>query len=225
MDFYVNEDSHVDVVNDNLKEYGLSVIEGYLEDVSGIKEEVDKILSETPEDDYSFGKAARIGSFVGHEHSNPWIFKFFSQAWMMRVFMDYMSARPTFNELFITHEYKGDVELARNAYLHFDRIHTFKFMLYLTDVDEQSGPFSVIPGTHLDGKFLRERTWEGTKEYEELKNRPLLDYPELGYKQEDVVPITGKAGTVIIFDSDLFHMGGIVPQDKERMLIRSHYRI
>ena len=63
-----------------------------------------------------------------------------------------------------------------------------------------------------------------TKEIEELKNRILLDYPDLGYTSDEVVPVLGNAGDLIIFDTDLFHLGGVVKENNERLIIRGHTR-
>ena len=98
-------------------------------------------------------------------------------------------------------------------------------MLYLTDVGEACGPFSVIPGTHVDGSFLRtQATEKAMNEYDQIKNWPLVDYPELEYTEDHIVPITGKAGTLIIFETDLFHLGGVLEDEKDRLIIRSHIR-
>ena len=61
-------------------------------------------------------------------------------------------------------------------------------------------------------------------EYEDKKNRIFLDYPELDYTEEDIVPVLGGAGDLIIFDTDVFHMGGVVKEGFERLLIRGHTR-
>ena len=124
-------------------------------------------------------------------------------------------------EVFITHDYKHDNGLARNGFLHFDRIHTFKYFIYLSDVNENCGPFSIVPKSHTKGKQLRGKT---SGQYQEQKNRILLDYPELGYTNNDVVQILGNAGDLMIFDTDTFHMGGAVKKGNERLIIRGHTR-
>ena len=141
---------------------------------------------------------------------------------MLEVAQNYMSYPNLNNELFITHDYKHDNGLARNGYLHFDRTFTFKFLIYLSDVDENCGPFSIVPRSHLKGKELRNKTTND--EYEDKKNRIFLDYPELGYTEEDIVPVLGEAGDLIIFDTDVFHMGGLVREGFQRLLIRGHTR-
>ena len=141
---------------------------------------------------------------------------------MIQLAVSYLENPPKVNEIFITNEYRNNSGLERNGYLHYDRFHTFKYMIYLTDCDKESGAFSCIPGTNIEGKFLRGRNWNTTTEYGEVKNRIFIDFPELSYTKRDVVPVEGASGTLIIFDTDVFHMGGHVEDGKERLLIRSH---
>lgn len=224
MDWEIKKDTTSKEVIDKIRLNGFVKFPGYLEDVSGIKGEVEKIIEETVEDDYLFGKAARIGSVDHHQEVNPNIFNFFAQKWMYDLFAMYSGKVANFQEMFVQHDYRNDRGVNRNGELHFDRLWTFKYMLYLTDVDETQGPFCTVPGSHIDGKFLRERTWSDNGSYNKAKNRIFKDYPELGYSEEDIVPITGAAGTLIVFDTDLFHLGGLVQDNKDRILIRSHIR-
>tara|TARA_A100001015_G_scaffold316221_1_gene429937 strand:+ start:1354 stop:1992 length:639 start_codon:yes stop_codon:yes gene_type:complete len=120
-------------------------------------------------------------------------------------------------DVFITHEFKNDI--SRNNYLHFDRLRCLKVLVYLQDVDEDNGPFSIVPKSHIKGAELR-RSFSKLNDYEEKKNRIDIDYPEIKY---DLKKIIGPAGTTIIFDSDIFHCGGNVSQGRERLVIRSHW--
>ena len=120
-------------------------------------------------------------------------------------------------DVFITHDFKS--EISRNNYLHFDRLRALKVLVYLSDVDSSDGPFSVVPGTHIDGLKLR-RSFSHLNDYEEKKNRIDIDYPEIEY---DLKTITGQAGTTVLFDSDIFHCGGNISKESERLLIRSHW--
>tara|TARA_B100000282_G_scaffold296782_1_gene280047 strand:- start:3796 stop:5361 length:1566 start_codon:yes stop_codon:yes gene_type:complete len=120
-------------------------------------------------------------------------------------------------DVFITHEYKQDT--ARNNYLHFDRLRSYKILTYLTDVTDADGPFSLVRGSHTFGRDAR-RSFQNQPNYEEKKNRIDIDYPGITYELE---PILGPAGTTIIFDSDVFHLGGKVNENHERVIIRSHW--
>ena len=225
MDFNITKENSSEEIVDIINQYGLAVCHNYIEDVSAIKQECEKIISETEEKDYLFGKAARIGSAALNQQENPNMSSFFGQQWMYNLFYQCTNRVPNFNEIFVQHDYRNDQGVSRNGVLHFDRLWTFKYMLYLTDVDETCGPFSVIPGTHVDGSFLRtQATEKAMNEYDQIKNWPLVDYPELEYTEDHIVPITGKAGTLIIFETDLFHLGGVLEDEKDRLIIRSHIR-
>jgi len=173
---------------------------------------------------YEFGRSGRIGSL------NRWggtaIHDVFAKNVVIETantFMtEEMGGSPQFNEFHITHDYRSDQGLARNGHLHFDRLGTFKFFMYLTDCDRSSGAFSYIPDSYTLGKELREKAWEETSDYGGAKNRLELDYPDLGYKAKNAVPIEGPAGTLFAFHSDVFHMGGSVDEGKERRVIRFH---
>ena len=57
-----------------------------------------------------------------------------------------------------------------------------------------------------------------------IKNKPLYDYRDgCGYTEKDIISVAGKAGTLIVFDTDLFHFGGRVEDNKERLMIRLHF--
>ena len=118
----------------------------------------------------------------------------------------------------ITYENNSEA-VTRNNYLHFDRARSFKVFVYLSDVDEGCGPFSIVEGSHNKGAELR-RAFASEKHYEEKRNRIDIDYPEIEY---NITPILGPAGTTILFDSDIFHKGGNVTENGFRCIIRSHW--
>ena len=120
-------------------------------------------------------------------------------------------------EIFITHEYKTDV-LTRPNQLHFDRLRSLKVMVYITDVNERCGPLSMVPKSHKKSCLLRRQFVN--MPYENRLNIVEKHYPHL---YEEPKKICGGKGTVIFFDSDVFHLGGKNEQDHERKIIRSHW--
>jgi len=222
--FDVDNIDNIKLVCDTIKEYGICRIPNYLnkEIVKELKVEVTSILSEETDNSYSFGVATRLNNdnYVGKYDTITSVFK---NNKLLEISRLYMGKEPNLNkDIFITHDYISDKGKARNGFLHFDRIYTFKFFIYLSDVDEDCGPFSIIPKSHIKGKELREKTQNNS--YENKKNRIFIDYPNLEYKESDVLPIIGNAGDMMIFDTDLFHMGGITKNNKERLIIRGHTR-
>ena len=210
----------LDIVN-IVKDYGICRIPNYLDSdtLSKVKSDALELVTNEPSDDYEFGKATR---FFRQQTNKTTIRDVFGSGDMDNISKEYLGRGHDSNkEVFITHDYKHDNGLARNGYLHFDRIYTFKYFIYLTDVSVDCGPFSVVPKSHIKGKELRLQT---KGQYEELKNRILLDYPDLGYTSDEVVPVLGNAGDLMIFDTDLFHLGGVVKENNERLIIRGHTR-
>ena len=95
--------------------------------------------------------------------------------------------------------------------------------MYLTDCDEKCGPFSCIKGTRHLGAQLRGRSWDQSGNYDKVKNRIEIDYPYLNITKKQAKPMIGSAGDLLIFDSDVFHYGGIITEGSERVVLRLHY--
>ena len=104
---------------------------------------------------------------------------------------------------------------------HFDRIPTLKFMLYVNDLSFAKGAFCLSPGSHI---WTRENFGPGDKRdshgtagfLEKSRNIP-------GEILRRLKPIEGKAGTIIVFNTDCIHHQGIV-QSGQANIIRAHYR-
>ena len=101
---------------------------------------------------------------------------------------------------------------------HFDRIPTLKFMLYLNDMNEQNGAFILSPGSHhwvkenfkKRGKFNDEKFLEKTRTIP----KPIIN---------NLITLEGKAGNLIIFQTDCIHMQGKVRENESR-IFRAGYR-
>lgn len=177
---------------------------------------------------YEFGRNYTGPSLSAFDRDSA-IFKTYDAQWMKTLYDEYSKkATGCRNDIrygknvYATHDYKFDGELARNGWLHFDRIWCLKFFIYLTDVDKSCGAFNCSPKSRELGERLRNESWKVNNHSQaHIKNRIELDYPELleKYKPE---PVEGKAGTLIVFDTNTLHKGGQVEEGNERLVVRLH---
>ncbi|HAU1639661.1 TPA: hypothetical protein JBJ29_15210 [Legionella pneumophila] len=127
-------------------------------------------------------------------------------------------------EIYLTLDIGKDEEIAPS---HFDKTWNLKFMIYLEDILESGyGAFAVHPGSQLIAR-KKFRSWFeinsvngfveiGTASYYEMPNE---------YIPEDLtncVEILAPAGTLIIFNTDVFHRGSYLKKGAERKVIRGH---
>jgi hypothetical protein len=78
-----------------------------------------------------------------------------------------------------------------------------KVFFYLRDVDEESGPFSYIPGTHNGGRFRRV-----IPQTIRISRYPPEGAIEKRFPEDRRQVCTGPAGTLIFADTTGFHKGG-----------------
>jgi hypothetical protein len=209
-----------------LADKGFYVGESFLQgdDLIKLQDSCTNILMNVSHSDYKFGKAVRIGSLEVNKIKNPAISKAFEHGELNKIRDAFLNGNCNFTEIFLTHEFTNSKGVERNGYLHFDRIWTFKYFYYLSDVITlDDGPLRVVPASHYMGAKLR--SGQFGKPYEQQNNRVEIDYPEI-YEdiQDSIKPIFGKAGTLIIFNTDTFHMGGNVTSNNERKVCRLHMR-
>ena len=102
---------------------------------------------------------------------------------------------------------------------HFDRIPNLKFLIYLNDMTKKNGAFMVSPSSHhwvisqfdvLRPPFVSQKYFKMTR-----------DIPPVILK--NLIPIEGKKGTLIIFNTDTFHQQGLVDKGESR-IIRFHFQ-
>lgn len=200
-----------------LKEDGCFVVENSLSgsDLKDLKQEVLTRCSSGK--DYEFGKLYRGSSINTYSKNNP-IYKFFSQQWMKDLTEAYTN-QPFGQSIIATHDYINTNNWARQGWLHFDRQKSFKFFLYLTDVDTTCGALHLSPGSIIEGETLNKKLNQNG-EYES-KRRLEISYPKL-IEQYPPEAIEAPAGTLIVFDTDTFHKGGVVDEGKQRLIIRMH---
>lgn len=94
---------------------------------------------------------------------------------------------------------KGSADAALNAWLFHqdrDRLSFLKFFCYLTDVGPENGPHTVVKGTHR--RVPRALATDGRKDDDLVRSAGMWD---------QVVSLTGKAGTFMAVDTVGLHKG------------------
>ena len=124
---------------------------------------------------------------------------------------DFVASYLTLDTIFSSH-------IAQQS--HFDRIPSLKFMLYLNDIHKKNGPFCLSKGsqTWVKENFPKSQrpSFSSTTFFDSTRKIP-------SQYINSMTPIYGKAGTLIIFDTDCIHHQGIVLSGECR-IIRSHFR-
>ncbi len=102
---------------------------------------------------------------------------------------------------------------------HFDRIPTLKFMLYMNDIDTKNGALFCSPGSHhwVKKEFPLPRPKFNNKEF----FRKTREIPN--FIIDNLIPLNGKEGQLIIFDTDVIHKQGLV-ENSNCKIFRAHYR-
>jgi Phytanoyl-CoA dioxygenase (PhyH) len=99
----------------------------------------------------------------------------------------------------------------------FDDRHLLKAFLYLSDVDEDAGPFEFVPGSQPGGPHADLHPWApmagGRVPDEEVREH---------VASEGVMTFTGARGTVIFCNTSGLHRGGFA-QGKPRVLATATY--
>ena len=93
--------------------------------------------------------------------------------------------------------------------------HVVKVFVYLSDVDEESGPFEYVRDSTTGGRYGDLWSWGG-------KRYPPQGDLEAVTSPEDRLVVTGPAGTMIVCDTGGFHRGGFA-RTKPRVLATFTY--
>lgn len=121
------------------------------------------------------------------------------------------------HEIYVVKDVVGSSHVAQD--LHYDRIPTLKFFIYLTDTIAENGAFYCVPGSHTYTRTIQQQNRSGNFRPERDETR--LIPPELA---SQVIPIEGVAGTLVIFHTDTLHRAGVVHRG-ERRVMRGHSRL
>lgn len=205
-------------INEALKKEGVVKIESFLnhEQLRRCICESEALLKiENLRIDYSVGEGCILRANSFEQKKCKEISKvFYSRFFHSISKMFFKSAFSLNEEIFIVKDIVGSSHHAND--LHFDVKHTLKFYIYLSDTNETNGAFRCVPKSHKWTEDFRKQHSEKIS----YENREISrDLPNLGSE----ISMNGRAGDLIIFDTNMFHRAGKVNQG-ERLVIRGHSR-
>jgi hypothetical protein len=146
------------------------------------------------------------------------IYEISSDPLLLSIVQSYLGVPPIFNTpvAFISSSAKPKTakELSDNAQLYHHDMHRLGFVkvfVYLTDVDETSGPHTLIRGSHRSRPAA---LWADGRHTDEEIQRHKQDTKE--------TKILGKAGTVFLVDTSALHKG-LRPSAGHRIMAQVQY--
>jgi hypothetical protein len=227
-DFTVSRDFNIQEVEKCLRTHGAAVLPAWLGDseLTFLRQEFDDAIADSDER-YAYQIKYEPGHAVSMMRDRlpadkyRGINRIFNSKKMVELTQRYMGSQHLLNyEVYATHEHRPGVDVAPT---HFDKLWTLKYMIYLTDNTSQNAAFGVVPGSAPSNreKFRKIYTENNIRRLSMDDER----YQEMENKSSDeaeVVDIVGPAGTLVIFDSDVFHHAGQVSAGMERKILRGH---
>lgn len=193
--------------------------------LSVLTAEFDKVMKAgIGKTEYPPGQMARL-SFNEYGHI-PETVKLFRENSLQKAATDYFGAPTEYMlQIFMTWEYKllDKDNWSRNQHLHFDPYHAYKYLLFLTDVDKELGAFACVPGTTNIGRILRGRN--SLEQNLKTFSYSLDAHKDYAHLEDELVYMEGKAGMLLVIDTDTIHGGGVLLKDGlERKVINIHSR-
>jgi hypothetical protein len=217
-------DLNLEEINKILEDKGVFKIDSFVPEKAliGLNLEFDKFLSKehvgAEHSPYSNGRCARVRTKDYNKNEFYATHSFFSDKDFYNIASQYLGNKVNLNsEIFIVEDVVGSKHIAND--LHYDVQNTLKFFLYLTETKKENGAFTCVPGSHLYTKKYRE-VYKDKISYENRHLTRELDTK----KSKEKIPIEGDAGTLIIFDTDVWHQAGLVSNGTRRVM-RGHTRI
>ncbi len=124
-----------------------------------------------------------------------------------------MKCKPTISSINVWRSYPG-FDIAKdseNFHRDVDNFHFLKLFIYLTDVDEQSGPHVYVKKSHKTKNFLRIARFSD-------------DEVQKQYPAEDILKIIGEEGSTILENTFGLHKGQVA-ETKERLMFQVEYSL
>jgi ectoine hydroxylase-related dioxygenase (phytanoyl-CoA dioxygenase family) len=198
---------NVSTIKDVLTQNGVCIYQSFLdqETLKTLQSEFHQILDIKNEGylvSRSYDKGAAALVELSQVPTEMIISKVFKKSFYQELLHEYWPQQDLVSnhKIFVVKDVPGTKHIAQD--LHFDVARTLKFFIYLTDTNEKNAAFKCVPGSH---KWVMENRRKKYKDKISYENRHLSRVPEFN---DRAVSMNGKAGDLIIFDTDTLHCAG-----------------
>jgi hypothetical protein len=144
---------------------------------------------------------------------NELIRKIANDPGILNLAKDFLNATPTISNVNMWWSIGGK-EQAEDAQLFHRDVDDFRFIklfIYLTDVDENSGPHTYVRGSSSSDKLLKIRRYQDEEIHE-------------AFGKENVIEFVRPKGTAFMVNTYGFHKG-LLPKSKNRLLLQVQYSL
>ena len=218
------ENTSIKYIQDVLDDYGVVRIENFI-DKTTLECLIEEFNNVQRDDyykscsiDYSIGSLHRIKKGTSEYNRLPCTKKVFSSSFMENISAAYFKNEFSLNhEIFFCKDIKGSSHGSQK--LHYDRIPTLKYFIYLNNVNKNNGAFHCVPGSHILTRKI------------EVSNRKSGIMPTVADTRahtednlDNEVSVNGEAGTLIVVHTDTVHRAYPICSG-ERLLMRGHTRL
>lgn len=182
-----------------------------------INDEFDKLISdksyENSAENFKNVTQLRLSQIELLDKKLLYFYSFFSNKSLKKIISSYFRTNHKYNHQIFFQKTNLTNKPPANE-IHFDKLHQIKIWIFVNSVDENNGPIELFLGSHKENKEKRLNFYEKQDFNSELNNINQ-------YKHSKGTKMTGPMGSVLIFDSDLFHRASPVNEGK-RLIARSH---
>jgi phytanoyl-CoA dioxygenase PhyH len=151
---------------------------------------------------------------------NPWLSVCLART-MLDIANEYLQlwSKLEYVDLWYSIPVGADAERKASQIWHrdFNDRHLLKAFLYLSDVDEQSGPFEYVPGSQPGGRYAGVHPW-APMAIGRISDKELAKF----VSGEDIRTFTAPKGTIIFCNTSGLHRGGFA-ETKPRVLASVTY--
>ncbi len=209
-----DESPEMKIILDELRENGVVAIENFFteEQCNNYRTEIDQKMDEY-KDTVWRDSSDSDNRIYGAEQVSPLFMDYHQNEFLQQLCERYLQTETNNLITLATRTKFKEGNLGSGGGWHRDTAyhHQFKSVVYLTDVEEETGPFTYILGTHKTNNQFDGKVNSDIKKFDFRLTQEFIDsVKNLGYQE---VKYTAKKGTMLLIDTKGIHQGSPLKRD------------